>query len=294
MLGSIPFLLREALANLKRHTLMTVAAVTTIAVALLLLGGFLLTLYEVDSAARHAIADFEMRVFCRAKITPAALKDVRARLNKLPGVATVTYLSREAIWREQTENFPIDTSGIPNEFNDTFVVTLTDARRAPAIARAVRDWRNEVEAVELPAEVMDGALRLAAFVRNAGGVSALVLIVGALIVVSNTVRISVFARRREIKIMQIVGAAGWFIRLPLLIEGLLHGLLGGALASACLYMAGSHVAGLVRDTVPMLTPYLAPVDATRFGLALLAAGALIGALGSLVSIRRYLRAPFEA
>jgi cell division transport system permease protein len=107
--------------------------------------------------------------------------------------------------------------------------------------------------------------------------------------VSNTVRISVFARRREIKIMQIVGAPGWFIRMPLLIEGLLHGLLGGALASACLYLAGSHIGGLIRDTVPMLTPYLAPVDAPRFGLSLLAAGALIGVLGSLVSISRYLR-----
>jgi cell division transport system permease protein len=114
--------------------------------------------------------------------------------------------------------------------------------------------------VALPDREMAGVLRLANLVRDAGIVGAVVLLGAALVVVSNTIRISVFGRRREIKIMQLVGATAWFIRLPLLIEGLLHGLGGGALAGICLFAGGHYAARLIRETVPMLVPYGGSVD----------------------------------
>jgi cell division transport system permease protein len=286
---AFPFLLREALVNLKRHGLMTVASVTTIAVSLALLGGFVLTFYQVSTAARRAVDDFEMRVFCRQSVPKSALSVLGKRIRKLEGVGTVRYLSKEDAFREQTRDLPIDLSGIPNQMNETFVVKLADPGRAPAIARTIRGWHREVQEVALPDREMAGVLRLANLVRDAGIVGAVVLLGAALVVVSNTIRISVFGRRREIKIMQLVGATAWFIRLPLLIEGLLHGLGGGALAGICLFAGGHYAARLIRETVPMLVPYGGPVDLPRFGLALVALGALIGASGSLVSMRRYLR-----
>ncbi len=284
------FLLHEALTNFRRHGLMTMAAITTIAVSLALLGGFLLTFYQVSNAARRAVDAFEMRVFCRQEIRKEALPALKQRITALQGVASVRYLSREQIWAEQTKNYPIDTSGIPNQMPDTFVVKLSDARRATALSEEIRNWRESVDSVDLPESEMNSVLRIADFLRNVGMAGAFVLVGGALIVVSNTIRISVFARRREIKIMQLVGATPWFIRFPLLIEGMLHGLLGGALAALCLLGAGHSLGNLVRENVPMLVPYLASVDMLRFGLALALGGALLGAGGSLVSIRRYLRA----
>lgn len=325
---SFPFLLREALVNLKRHGLMTAAAITTIAVSLALLGGFLLTFYQVNTATRRALEDFEMRVFCRSEIAEDNTAAVRAakkagrrtnrrlsgargdqageevrsspgtinlarlrkRLESLDGVQSVVYLSKERIWKEQTREYPIDTAGIPNLMNDTFVVKLADPRKAAAIAREVKGWHAEVDDVSLPDDEMGRVLRLAGFVRSAGIAGGIVLLLGALVVVSNTIRISVFARRREIKIMQLVGAAPWFIRLPLLIEGLLHGLAGGALAAAALLVVASYVSQMIRESAAFLLPYGGVVDLPRCALALVVLGALIGALGSLVSIRRYLHA----
>lgn len=286
---SFPFLLREALVNLKRHGLMTLAAVTTITVSLALLGAFSVTFYQIETATRHTLDSFELRVFCRAGIAPAHLARLNRQIARLPGVGTVDFLSKESIWAEQTRAYPIDTAGIPNLMNDTFVVKMADPRRGRVIAREIRGWHKEVQEVSLPEKDMGVVLRLASFVRDAGIVSAVVLLGGALIVVSNTIRISVFTRRREIKIMQLVGAAPWFIRLPLLIEGLLHGLAGGALASACLFVLGRYVGTLIRDSVPMLVPYGGSIDGWRCALALVLLGALIGASGSLLSIHRYLR-----
>lgn len=287
---SLLFLIREALVNLRRHGFMTIAAVTTIAVSLALLGAFLVTFYEIDTATHRAVADFEMRVFCRTAIPAAEREALGTKLRALPGVGSVTFLSKEDIWKEQTKNYPIDVSGIPNQMNDTFVVKMADASQATTDAATIRGWKDDVQEVDLPETEMNGVLRIAGFLRTVGIVSGVILLVGALIVVSNTIRVSVFARRREIRIMQIVGATSWFIRLPLFLEGLIHGTLGGALACIGLFFVGRYVGDLIQATVPMLLPYGNPVDALGFCGSLIAAGAVIGAGGSLLSIHRYLRA----
>lgn len=286
---SFPFLIGEAFTNLRRHGLMTAAAITTIAVALALLGSFVVTFYEVDAATHRAVGDFEMRIFCRPELKGDAVKDIGRRIRQLPGVATVRYLSRDAIWKEQTANNPIDVSGVPNLMPDTFVVKLSDGRIAGEIARTIRGWKREVDAVDMPGQELEAVLRIKSFLQTAGMVGGVFLVLGALTVVSNTIRISVFARRREIKIMQVVGAPPWFIRLPLLLEGMFHGIAGGALASAGLVLVGSSLGSLIREEVPLLLPYGVPVDIGVVVLGAVASGALVGVTGSLLSMRRYLR-----
>ncbi|MBC8102878.1 MAG: hypothetical protein H7Z41_09855, partial [Cytophagales bacterium] len=214
---------------------------------------------------------------------------IAPRLRALPGVATVQFRSRQQVWAEQTKNYSIDISGIPNQMNDTFILTLSDPEQAGKIAGTVRGWSDLVQEVAVPEDELNGVRRIANFLRMIGGIGGVILLLGALLVVSNTIRVSVAARRREIKIMQIVGASPWFIRLPLLLEGLIHGVLGGALASLCLYVVGRSVGTLIRDTVPMLLPYGGPIDAPSLALSLIGAGAVLGAGGSFLSIHRYLR-----
>ena len=289
LLRSVPFLLQEALANLRRHGLMTLAAISTIAVALVLLGGFLLTFYQVNVAAGRTADAFEMRVFCRLDTPKERVALIDKRIRALPGVGRVEFLSREAVWAEQIKNLPIDAAGVPNQMPDTFVVKVSDPRQAGPIASAIRGWHAEIDEVSVPEQEMAGVLSLSDFVRTIGLIGAALLLVAALVVVSNTIRLSVFARRREIRIMQLVGATPTFIRLPLVIEGLLHGLAGGVLAGVCLWALSESLGRLVRQSVPMLLPYFAPIDMVRCALALVACGALLGAGGAFVSIRRYLR-----
>jgi cell division transport system permease protein len=276
LIHSFPFLLRETMTNLRRHGFMTVAAITTIAVALALLGAFLVTFYEINTAAQRAVSDFEVRIFCKLALPKSEVEKLRPKIRALPGVATVSFLSRDQVWAEQKKNYAIDISGIPNQMNDTYVVTLSDPAQAGKIAQTVRGW-PEVQEIAIPENELEGVRRVASFLRTVGGISSILLLLGSLIVVSNTIRASVSARHREIKIMQIVGAAPWFIRTPLLLEGLIH------------YSVGTYVSGLIKTTLPMLVPYGGRVDVLAFSLALIGAGALVGASGSLLSMHRYLR-----
>jgi cell division transport system permease protein len=283
------FLIGEAFINLRRHGLMTVAAITTIAVTLSLLGTFTLTFYQMRVATNRAAGEFEMHVFCREQVKKDELPGIEQRLRELPSVASVRYLSKEEAFAEDTKNLPIDTQGIPNLFNETFIVKMSDPKRAAEIARTVRGWHGEVQEVSLPDAEIGGVLKIVDFLRMLGIVGGALLLFGALLVVSNTIRISVFTRRREIRIMQIVGATPWFIRLPLLFEGLIHGILGGLVAWLALALIDRSTRSLVVEVIPMLLRYFTRVDMAYFGLVLVVVGSFIGAAGSLLSIRRYLR-----
>jgi cell division transport system permease protein len=283
------FLLGEAFRNLRRHRLMTAAAMTTIAVTLILIGCALLAGYQVNTAMSRAAGEFEMHVYCRQQVEKTQIPEIEKRLRDLPGIASVQYLPKEKAFAEYTRDLPIDTTGIPNQFNETFVLKLSDPKDADRIADRIRVWRADVEQVSLPATEMDGVVRIMEFLRTVAIVGGSALLFGALVVVSNTIRLSVFHRRREIRIMQIVGATPGFIRLPLFFEGLIHGIAGGILAGGGLYLIERSVRGLIAEVIPMLARYFERLDMVQFGAAVVAVGALIGASGSLLSIRRYLK-----
>ena len=285
---AFPFLLREALINLRRHGLMTVAAITTIGVALTLVGAFYLMFMQVQTISHRTIDACEMRVFCRAELTPEALKETERKLRALPGVTSVVYRSKDEAFADAAKSLPIDMAGLPNLMPDTFVVKLQRAEQASPNAAAIRAWSAEVENVDVPEEELKAVMRIAAFLRTIGLLGGALLLFGALVVIVNTIRLSVFARRREIKIMQIIGATSGFIRLPMLLEGLIHGIAGGLLATGGL-------AALVRYTdqlllqIPLLTRYLEPVSLLHLGGLLLLSGCLLGAGGAAFSLHRYLK-----
>ncbi len=288
MTRALPFLLREAWVNLRRHGLMTVAAITTIGVALTLIGAFYLTFTQLRTMSRRTVDAFEMRVFCRPKLSSARLRNVQEKLLTLPGVADVRYRSKEDAFADAAKSLPIDTEGLPNLMPDTFVVKLRSAEGTAATAATIRGWMGEVDNVDVPEEELKVVLRLADFIRNLGLLGGALLLFGALVVVVNTIRLSVFSRRREIQIMKIVGATPGFIRLPMLIEGLIHGVLGAVLASLAL-------SGLLRYTdtltaaIPLLASYLEPIALPSFVGVLIVGGGLLGAGGAWLSLHRYLR-----
>lgn len=287
MTRSLPFLLREALINLRRHGLMTVAAVTTIGVALALVGAFYVTFSQLRTMSRRTVDAFEMRVFCRPNLPDERLKETESKLKALPGVADVTYRSKDDAFTDAAKSLPIDTAGLPNLMPDTFVVKLRSAEQTTATATEIRSWMGEVENVDVPEEELKVVVRLADFIRNLGLLGGGVLLLGALVVVVNTIRLSVFSRRREIQIMKIVGATPGFIRLPMLIEGLIHGVIGGALAT--LALGGLvHYTDSLTAAIPLLASYLEPVSLPRLAGMLIVGGGLLGAGGALLSVHRYL------
>ena len=287
-LRSLPFLLGEALRNLLRHALMTVAAISAIAVALTLIGAFALAFYEANGVTHHVASEFEMRVFIQRNVPRERARLMQKRIAALPGVSRVDFLASEDVFAAEAKQSSLDVSGIPNFMPDTLNVRLSDASAGATVAETVRSF-PEVESVEAMEQELQTLLRLGRVARTTGIVAGIILAFAALAVVANTIRISVFTRRREIKIMQIVGASAAFIRLPLLLEGLLHGIFGGGIAAVTLWVVGRYIHGLILGSLPQFAPYSAPVPFGDVATYLVAGGALLGAIGSVLAIRRYLR-----
>ena len=287
-LRSVPFLLGEAWHNLRRHALMTGAAICAIAVALTLVGAFALAFHAAQGAAKQVASGFEMRVFVRRAVPRARAQRLVKRIAALPGVGAVTFLSSETVFAAQARVLELDVSGIPNFMPDTLNVRLADAREGATVSATVRQFA-EVESVAAMDDELRTLLRLGGIAQTVGYASGVVLLLAALAVVSNTIRLSVFSRRREIKIMQIVGASAAFIRLPLLLEGLMHGVAGAVLATVALRGAAWYVGDLVTGSLPQFALVSAPVDFGAVTLGLLAGGAILGGAGAVLSIRRYLR-----
>ncbi|MFY7954033.1 MAG: cell division protein FtsX [Armatimonadaceae bacterium] len=285
---SLPFLLREALVNLTRHSMMTAAAISTLSAALVLCGAFALTSLQVVHIARHHVDTFEMRVFCRPETSAERLAEIRSRLVRLPGVRKVEFIPKEAAFAEQVKGLPIDTDTIPNVFPHTYVVRFDNPSAAGKSAATVRGWHGEVDGVDVMEEELAMAMRVAGFLGKLGAATGLALLAGALLVVMNTIRLSVHDRRREIQIMRIVGATGAFIRLPMVLEGMLHGLAAGTLATGILWGADRAVRSLVNG-IPLLANGTLPFDAPLVALWLATGGILVGAAGSLFALRRHLR-----
>lgn len=288
MTRSLPFLFGEALRNLHRHALMTMAAISAIAIALTLIGAFALAFYEASAATNHALSEFEMRVFVRRTVPRDRARLLQKRIGALSGVKEVEFLPREQVFQTQADKAALDVTGIPNLMPDTLNVRLADAVAAKQVTDTVRGFA-EVEEVQAMDEELQTFLRLGRVARTIGFVAGGVLLLAALAVVANTIRLSVFLRRREIKIMQIVGANASFIRLPLLLEGFLHGIIGGGIAALTLWSMGRYVSDLVSGSIPQFAPYATPVDFGAVTGYLLLSGVILGGIGSVLAMRRYLK-----
>ena len=267
---------------------MTGAAVSAIAVALTLVGAFALAFFAASYATKQVASEFEMRVFVKRDVPRDRARRLVKRITALPGVSLVTFLPREDVFAAQAKSASLDVTGIPNFMPDTLNVRLDGAEGAKSVADTVRGF-GEVESVAAMDTELQTLVQLGGVAQTVGLATGAVLLLAALAVVSNTIRLSVFSRRREIKIMQVVGASAAFIRFPLLLEGLLHGIAGGTVAASVLRGAGWYVDGLVAGSLPQFAPYAAPVEWGTVTLYLLTAGAIIGGTGSVLAIRRYLR-----
>jgi cell division transport system permease protein len=290
--ANLMFLVREAWLNVRRQGLMVLACVTTTAVSLTILAVFVLLAWHVHSLAVAMPRRFEVHAFCRVEVPRAQVEELVRTIEAMPGVARVRLVAKEEAWPEYRKSWPSqeDLAGLTeNPLPDKLEIMGVTPERSLEIAEAVRAL-PEVERVREGKEVVRSLLAIAGAVRVTGITLALLLALGAAAIVGNAIRLTLLARRRDIRVMQLVGATDSFIRLPFLLEGLMEGALGGLLACAV-------TAGALHYFTTRVLPGLSFVNELRFAVnvplfcaALVVGGALLGALGSLFSMRRFLRA----
>jgi cell division transport system permease protein len=289
--GRLQFFLSEVWRNFTRNLVMQLTAIGTVAVTIVLLGSFLFTRAALSTIGDEVLKKIEISVFLSEAASPAQARALVATLQKDPRVRSVTYIPKSEGLRQMRERLrgQIDTSLLTsNPLPDAVRVRVRDAELVLAVASSIRKLPN-VATVEYAQDAVQKLLRLSDVLGRIGlGIVAL-LVFTAAIIISNTIRLTVFARRREIAIMQLVGASGTYIRLPFIFEGFLDGLLGAAVALGLLELARLQLLPKLLVALPFLPVGSIGLDQGLFALELLGVGAAVGVVAAWLSVGRYLR-----
>ncbi|MFK2825487.1 permease-like cell division protein FtsX [Bacillus sp. B190/17] len=284
--------LRESFKNLSRNGWMTFAAVSAVTVTLLLVGVFLIVLLNLNKAAADIENDVEVRVLIKLDAAEAEKQALKEQLTSLPEVASVTYSPKEKELKNLIKDLGDDFALFEqnNPLNDVFVVKTKRPGDTLAAAKKMKtfDYTEGVIYGEKKVERLFSFLKTS---RNVGLVLSLGLLFTAMFLISNTIKMTIFARRKEIEIMRLVGAANGFIRWPFLLEGLWLGLIGSVLPVAVVVIGYTYV--VEELTAHMQGHFIQPLAYFPFvwqiSGVLLLIGAFIGMWGSLMAVRRFLK-----
>jgi cell division transport system permease protein len=294
VVGFVVFSLRRGVRGLVRNGVMTLAAVLTMVLMLLLVSGLVIVLTGLDAGLRFVEQRVEVVGYLDDGARPAEVASLRRAITAVPGVASVTLVSkeealaryREELRREGREDL-LDVLGF-NPLPASLQVKLSDPAASDEVVRRLEAEPAFVNDVQETAKVADAITSLSTVLRNAGLV-AMVLVGGiALIVVVNAIRTAVLARRDEIEIMRLVGASDRFIRWPFVIEGLLVGGAAALVTLALLSLAAGPLGGVASAIVAQLPLGFDPALAVRVTSLVVGAGLAVGGLGAWISVRAHL------
>jgi len=287
--GRLRFFVSEVLTNFTRNAGMQFTAIGTVAVTIILLGTFLYVRETLQTFGTGVLSQIEIAVYLKDDVSDTTAQDLGAKLASDGRISRATYVpKREGLRRMKAVlGKEFDTSLLTaNPLPNTYHVRVRNADEVPAVARWIaHDPR--VAKVDYAADTVQKLLRTATVLGRAGFVLIVLLSLSAAIVIANTIRLTVFARRREIAIMQLVGATNTYIRMPFIAEGMLAGLLGAGFALGILAIAERQIVPKLAQTLAFVT---FRVDEGTLALELLAAGAAVGIVAAWVSVGRYLRA----
>lgn len=271
---------------------MAVAAITTVALSLAILGGFLLLALSSHRFVEGQLAKFQIAASVRREASVAQAEEVRDTIKALPLTKSVKLLSRDSEWAKMKPRIGLkmDLGGIiDNPLPYMIEVTSKDPRKVSDLAEQIRRI-DGVKKVRNAEEDYKRVRTIADLVKALGVVGAVILCITTVFIISNAIRLTLFARRHEIRIMQLVGATNWFIRAPLVLEGIVLGAIGALVATALVAAGSGYTSSLVWKLIPATVRNVSSgIDQSHFAVMLIIGGAAIGALGSMVSIRRFLK-----
>jgi len=284
----LEFFFRETGANLWRQRFAAAAAAVSMAAAVLVVGASALAMLNVNRWVGAAGGELQVWVHLRPIVSRERAQELRSEIARWPQVSSCKLVTREEALRQLQETIKHPAlNEVPNPLGDALKINARRPTYLPSITARLRRMR-EAETVIDAGEAQHWVATVARVVKGGTVFAGSLLVVVAVAVFSNTMRLSLFARRREIAIMQLVGATGSFVATPFVLEGLVLGLIGSGIAAVAL-LAGYAWA---VDNWPAMALHLSLVPARQAAVlagSLIGAGGLLGLLSGAVSVSRYLR-----
>ena len=291
----VGYFVRETGRNLRRNSLMAIAAVSTVAISLLLLGGVQVLGIIVDNLTLGWEAKVEISAFLRRDATTEEINGFQQKVAAMPQVEYVSYVSQAEALEEFKQTYAdepelyeaLDETSLPASLQ----IKLTDAQFTEEVAASIRGAPG-VDDVEFGGGFIPLLLRVNSLLRSITLGLSLVLMAAAGALIANTIRVGIYARRDEISIMKLVGATNWFIQVPFMLEGLLAALVGALVAGGIVLGVHLLLFPRIAEAIPFLSSPLAfsSSEVTSVLGLLVGVGAAVGLAGSGLAVRRFLDA----
>ncbi|GGH88903.1 cell division transport system permease protein [Pullulanibacillus pueri] len=290
--------LKESIKNLGRNGWMTVASISAVAVALMIVGLFLMVMLNLNKMAGQIENDVEVRAYIDLTATPQQQDELKEQIKQISEVHSIKYISREEGLKELMKDFGKDADvikpyqGDDNPLNDAFEIKTQKPKQTEAVAKKIEKLKY-VSDVSYGKGYVKKLFNVVDVARNVGIILILGLLFTSIFLIANTIKLTIVARSTEIEIMKLVGATNAFVRWPYFLEGLFLGVIGACIPVALLLIIYRQLYTyfIQNNFQSYAFIKLIPFDTMALYLAglLIIIGAVIGVWGSLTSVRRFLK-----
>lgn len=292
--SNIKYFVIESIKSLRRNRTLSFASIATVMATLFIFGVFMMSMVTINGVVEQIGSNLQADIYLEDNITKDQLKFVKDKIQATEGVTNIEFEDKKQALENAKKRFGEDGEELvkgleeKNPFPMAYIVTVAKPQQISTVVQNVTGLPG-VQRIRDVRAVADKIERISQTLKLLGGGMFVILMFVSMFLIGNTIKLAVFSRRREIGIMKFVGATDWFIRWPFIIEGVLIGFIGSLLSTALLYYIYKiFVYGKLMNNlfVSLVNPsYILVVMSWKF----LIAGAIIGALGSILSVRKYLK-----
>ncbi|TYQ15243.1 UNVERIFIED_CONTAM: cell division transport system permease protein [Acetivibrio alkalicellulosi] len=292
-LRTAKYIVKEGFVNTYRNILMSFASIVVVGASLLVFGVFWAIMANINYNTRIFTEQPEMEVFCNPELDDAQITTIEWLIMSDDRISEYTIISKEEALERAKEMLGDDKSVLEGfEGEDILPVSFIIKLDNPGNSKDVVDKLSVfpgVDNVRYSQETIDLISKLVRWIRAGSGMLILMLLVISIVIIANTIKLTVFSRRKEINIMKFIGATDWFIRLPFIVEGVIIGLVGALISFGVINLIYTEVSGRIINSVYFLKVLEGKEIYSDLILSISLIGVLVGALGSTVSIRKHLR-----
>lgn len=290
-LKRIGYFLNQALKNMARNKVMSISTILTVSISLLIVGSFIVFIINAGAFIETQSDKTQLSVFVDQAYTEAQAKAVGVKLEALEGVDKIQYKSKTEAMKEMIAKYGGEEEwrqifGDDNPMPHTFIITGTSSLKLDGISQEASKIEG-VYKVDYAKDLASKLTNIVNAVRISGVVIVVILFLIAIFLISTTIKLSLYAKRKEIQVMKYVGSSNSFIQGPFLASGMLLGLMGAMVSSVVLFLAYKFLMDWVKD-VEFLNLNFDPFQISMIILGLIISGIGVGALGSYMSLRKYL------
>lgn len=292
-ISTAKYFVKDSLKSLNRNKTISIASIATVAATLFILGVFILTLMNINLGILGVESKVEVKIFLKDDITVTQQKDLLNKIQNVPGVTDQIYESKPEALQSLKTQLGEQNKGLlegfeaKNPMPASYTVKVNKPEAITNVVSAIKDSQG-VDTIKDGREVISKLLVVTNTVKWVGTIIFIILIGVSLFLIGNTIKITVYARRREIGIMKYIGATDWFIRWPFIIEGMLIGFSGSIVAIILVYYAYRFTYMKVSLGLIMMQLLSPSFILTGMLWIFILSGILIGAIGSIIAIRKFL------